>query len=307
MILCCGEALIDMLPRETAEGASAYVPHVGGAIFNSAVALGRLGAESGFLSGLSSDLFGRQLQQALADSRVDTSHAIVSKRPTTLAFVSLVDGQASYMFYDENTAGRMLRTEDLPAIADGVDAMLFGGISLIAEPCGSAYEALMAREHAGRTVMLDPNIRADFIPDAAAHAARLGRMIAMADIVKVSEDDLAWFGEEGTHAAIAGRWLEQGPKLVVITGGEKGATAYTARDTVSMPARDVRVVDTVGAGDTFNAGLLTALSETGNLGKERIASLDEETIANALAFAASVAAVVVSRSGADAPWRGELR
>lgn len=307
MILCCGEALIDMLPRASANGELAFVPHVGGSIFNSAIALGRLGVEAGFLSGLSSDLFGGQLRKALEESRVDTRHVIVSKRPTTLAFVTLADGQANYMFYDENTAGRMVNGDDIPTSMDGIDAMLFGGISLIPEPCGSAYEGLMTREHHRRTTMLDPNLRADFIPDAAMHDARLRRMIAMADIVKVSEDDLAWFGEDGSHAAIAGRWLENGPKLVVITGGERGATAYTTSETVSMPARDVRVVDTVGAGDAFNAGLLTALCETGNLAKDRVGALDEESIANALAFATSVAAAAVSRAGANPPWRNEVR
>src|SRR5690606_4416123 len=105
MILCCGEALIDMLPRETADGDAAFVPHVGGSVFNTAIALGRLDIPVSFFSGLSEDLFGVRLQDALRASGVDLTHAIVSSRPTTLAFVSLSDGQASYDFYDENTAG----------------------------------------------------------------------------------------------------------------------------------------------------------------------------------------------------------
>src|SRR5690606_21050545 len=101
MILCCGEALIDMLPRETAEGESTFAPHVGGSVFNSALALGRLGTPVSFFSGLSDDLFGRKLREALAASHVDLGYARISDRPTTLAFVTLDRGQASYVFYDE--------------------------------------------------------------------------------------------------------------------------------------------------------------------------------------------------------------
>lgn len=306
MILCCGEALIDMLPRRTAEGEAAFAPHAGGAVFNSAVALGRLGAPAGFFSGLSSDLFGRQLQEALQAANVDTGYARISDRPTTLAFVTLSDGQASYEFYDENTAGRMITADDLPAIGDDVEAMLFGGISLISEPCGTAYETLMAREHGRRTIMLDPNVRPAFIRDEAAHRARMRRMIGMADIVKISDDDLGWFGEEGSERAVARRWLEKGPKLVVVTRGGEGATAYRADAEVTINSRRVDVVDTVGAGDTFNAGLLCALQEAGLLQKGGLVRLTEAEIESALAFAAKVAAVTVSRAGANPPWRGEL-
>ena len=115
MILCCGEALIDMLPRESTGGEPAFAPYPGGAVFNTAIALGRLGVETSFFSGLSRDLFGEMLETALGASHVDASVAVRSDRPTTLAFVKLVDGQARYAFYDENTAGRMLTPADLPA------------------------------------------------------------------------------------------------------------------------------------------------------------------------------------------------
>ena len=114
MILACGEALIDMLPRRTEAGETAFAPYAGGAVFNTAIALGRLGAPSGFLSGLSTDLFGEILTESLTASKVDSSLAIRSARPTTLAFVKLTDGHATYSFYDENTAGRMLTPDDLP-------------------------------------------------------------------------------------------------------------------------------------------------------------------------------------------------
>ena len=131
MILSAGEALIDMLPRETTAGEAAFAPHAGGSVFNTAIALGRLGAPSAFFSGLSTDLFGTVLEEALAASKVDAGLAHRSDRPTTLAFVTLTNGQARYAFYDENTAGRMLSPEDLPRLPETITTCFFGGISLM--------------------------------------------------------------------------------------------------------------------------------------------------------------------------------
>ena len=163
MILCCGEALIDMIPTPVTDGGSGFVPHSGGAVFNTAISLGRLGVPVGFVTGLSTDLFGEQLKNTLAESNVETTFSIVSGLPTTLAFVRLTDGHATYTFYDENTAGRSLRPDQLPALPDSVAAMYFGGISLISEPCAEFYAALAAREAEQRVIMLDPNIRTSFV------------------------------------------------------------------------------------------------------------------------------------------------
>ena len=306
MILCCGEALIDMLPRETTLGEPAFAPYAGGAVFNTAIALGRLGAPVEFFSGLSTDLFGQQLVRVLAESKAGTRYAHFSPRPTTLAFVDLKDGHASYVFYDEGTAGRMLSPENLPHLADDVEALLFGAISLIPEPCGSTYEALMAREHARRVTMLDPNIRPGFIPDRTRHAERIRRMVAMADIVKLSDEDLAWFGEAGSPEDVIRNWLDQGPKLIVLTQGGKGATGYSRDHVASVASRKVEVVDTVGAGDTFNAGILASLHEQGLLTKAGVANLSKDAIGAALDLGARAAAVTVSRAGANPPWRREL-
>jgi fructokinase len=306
MIICCGEALIDMLPRRSTLDEPAFAPYSGGAVFNTAVALGRLGVPVQFFSGLSTDLFGEQLRTTLAESNVGSRYAHLSSRPTTLAFVRLVDGHASYVFYDEGTAGRMLSTADLPVLEGDVDALLFGAISLIPEPCGSAYEALMQREHSTRVTMLDPNIRPAFIPDREKHLARIQRMIAMADILKLSDEDLAWFGAAGAAEDAIARWLELGPRLVVMTRGSQGAVGYTRDHKIAVAPQPVKVVDTVGAGDTFNAGILASLHDQGILSKARIASLSEAEIRNALALGAAAASVTVSRAGANPPWRREL-
>lgn len=306
MIVCCGEALIDMLPRESAAGESCFAPYVGGAVFNTAIALGRLEIPVGFFTGISTDFFGAMLIDTLKASRVDLRYLKRSDLPTTLAFVRLVDGHASYLFYDENTAGRMLELSDLPAIDDAVEAMHFSCISLIPEPCGSTYEALMRREHDRRVMMFDPNIRSNFIRDKPSHLARMKRMLAMADIVKLSDEDLDWFGETGTTEEIAARWLKLGPKLIVVTRGGRGAVAFSARHRVSVDAVKVQVVDTVGAGDTVNAGILASLREQGLLTKAALADLTEEQIRSVLGFAGKAAAITVSRAGANPPWRHEL-
>lgn len=306
MILCCGEALIDMLPRTTTLGEDAYAPYAGGAIFNTAIALGRLGVPAGFFTGLSDDMMGDILRRTLGESGVDYSYCATLSRPTTVAFVKLVDGHATYAFYDENTAGRMITEAELPVLGEDCEALHFGAISLIPEPCGSTYEALLTREHEKRVISLDPNIRPGFIRDKDAHMGRIRRMAAMSDIVKFSDEDLAWFGLEGDEDALARHWLHHGAKLVVVTRGAEGAVGYTADYKVTVPSERVTVVDTVGAGDTFDAGVLASLKMQNLLTKQQVARLSEDQIARALALGAKAAAVTVSRAGANPPWAKEI-
>ncbi|MBO6899817.1 MAG: carbohydrate kinase [Rhizobiaceae bacterium] len=306
MIVCCGEALIDMLPRKNPDGLTVYLPKSGGSVFNTAIALGRLDVPVGFCSGLSTDFFGAELKAALDASNVDLRYIHSSDLPTTLAFVQLTGGHASYLFYDENSAGRMLSEDDLPEFQDDVAALHFSGISLVPEPCGSTYEGLMRREKDKRVILLDPNLRRPFIKDPTSHRARLRRMIAMADVVKLSDEDLEWFGEDGSVEDIAQRWLQLGPALVVLTAGDKGLVAYAASGKVEVAAPEVNVVDTVGAGDTVNAGLLAGFHDAGVLTKDAIRDLSAADIRTALELASQAAAITVSRAGANPPRRSEL-
>ena len=296
MILCAGEALIDMLPRD-----GAFAPHAGGSVFNTAIALGRLGAPVQFFSGLSSDLFGDILRAELAASKVDSTPAHIADRPTPLAFVTLTDGHASYAFYDENTAGRMLTADNLPDTA--ADAVFFGGISLVVEPCAAAYTALMAQVAPTAVTMIDPNIRPSFITDEAAYRARLTQMFARADIIKTSDEDLEWI-TGGTDASVLFDGTDV--QVILLTRGAEGVTVLTRDAAADVPAQKAQVVDTVGAGDTFSAGFLANLETAGLLTKSALSGASMDDLTRAAAFGARVAAITVARAGANPPWASEL-
>jgi fructokinase len=304
MILCCGEALIDMIPAPTLAGPEGFVPHVGGAIFNTAIALGRLGIPTGMLTGLSTDMFGIQLAAALKASHVDTSRAVVSNRPTTLAFVQLNDGQATYNFVDEG----MLTPVDMPTLTTDVSALYLGGISLACEPSADAYIALLKAEGAHRPVMIDPNIRPGLVDNIPAYRSRLKGAIGLADLVKVSDEDLEWLvpGPSSLKSK-ATALLELGPDAVILTRGAEGATGYLKSGAeVQIPAVRAKVIDTVGAGDTFNAGILAHLFDAGKLIKMTVSGITPETLQSAIEYGAKVAAITVTRAGANPPWRSEV-
>ncbi|SIR21791.1 fructokinase [Paracoccus thiocyanatus] len=301
MILCAGESLIDMVPQ-----ADAWRALPGGAVYNTAIALGRMGVDTGYLWPISRDGFGQALLRPLAAAGVDTGLCPRSDRLTTLAFVTLAGGEARYCFYDEGTAGRMFAPEDLPQIPDTVSALFVGGISLVPDPCGAAVEALVERLHGRIPVMLDPNIRPFFIADEAAYRARLDRLIAMADLVKLSGDDLEWLMPGASFEEAAAAILSRGPRVVFQTGGQAGARAHWSGAPLAAPALRVQVADTIGAGDTFNAGVLAALDRAGLLTRQGLDRLTPQALVQALALGTRAAAITVSRPGADPPWADEL-
>ncbi len=308
MILCCGEALIDMIPTEIVTGETGFVPHSGGSVFNTAIALGRLEVQVGIFTGLSMDFLGRQLEAALRASHVDTRSAVLSDRPTPLAFVQLSAGQASYTFYDDNSTVRMLSQSDLPDLTDDMTALYFGGISLCQNPVGDTLLAMCEKAAKDRVVVLDPNVRPGFATDVDAYRTRLMTMISQADVVKVSDEDLNWIfpGSESLEEKFSSL-LKAGVSVAVLTRGHLGATAQTSTGQMAFaPVPKVDVIDTVGAGDTFNAGFIAKLMELGQLRKDHLNSISSETLEEALFFAAKVAAINVSRAGANPPWLSEL-
>ncbi len=306
MILCCGEALIDFLPRKGADGADVYQPFNGGSIYNTAIALGRLGAPVSYFGGLSTDFFGDSLIAGLKESHVDIRPAKVQDLNTTLALVKLVDGQARYVFVDAASAGRMVTKKDLPKLPKSCAALHFGSISLIPEPCGGAFEALMKRETKTRVISLDPNIRPTLIKSKREHMARLNRLIAMADILKISDEDVHWMTGHHDFAKAAKAWLKKGPKIIAITRGGEGVEIFTRAYAFTQVAPKVVIADTVGAGDTFTAGFLATLLKDGNLTKKALAAITEADLRHAADFAARAAAVTCTRPGANPPWAKEM-
>jgi len=174
------------------------------------------------------------------------------------------------------------------------------------DPAAATYEALQARESGTRVTMIDPNIRPGFITDQAPYRARITRMMARADIVKLSDEDLHWLMGAGDLTRLARQIIATGPSLVFLTEGATGARAVTATQDRFVAAQKVTVADTVGAGDTFNAGVLAALHRAKALHKPALATLPDATLDAALTLGTRAAAVTVSRAGANPPWADEL-
>ncbi|MCG8512353.1 MAG: carbohydrate kinase [Rhodospirillales bacterium] len=306
MILCNGEALIDFLPVETGSGDLAFQPFNGGSVYNVAIALGRLGMDVGFFGGLSEDLFGRSLSEGLKASKVDLSFAVQNERSSTLAFVKFDGGDAEYAFVDGASVGRMLTQSDIPELPESVTALHFGSISLIPDPGGATYETMAVQNADKRLISFDPNIRPTLIHDRDAYLRRFEAMVEAAHILKLSDADLEWLAPGADAAAASREWIGRGVGLVVLTRGGEGAISFTARETVQCPPARVDVVDTIGAGDTFMAGLLAHFDTAGVLNPDGIGTLDGQTLIEALDFATRAAAVTVSRAGANPPWSHEL-
>jgi fructokinase len=200
----------------------------------------------------------------------------------------------------------MLTDDQLPKLDQAIGTLHVGSISIVPEPSGSTLETLCNREHQARVISFDPNIRAGLIKDRAKHLARLERLMGIADLVKLSDEDLAWIDPHLDAAAAAQRWLDLGAKVVTVTSGAKGAVSFCKRGQVEVAAQKGKVADTVGAGDTFTAGILTYLHRNSLLSKNAISALDLEQLQEALRFAARAAAITVSRPGADPPWSHEM-
>jgi fructokinase len=296
-----GEALIDLVPA----GDEMLTAHPGGGPFNTARSLGRLERPVAYLGRISTDHFGARLAGELAADGVRLDAHVRSDDPTTLALVELdANGVAQYRFYTEGTAASGLtEAEALAALPDGVAFLHVGTLGLVLEPMADALEALAGALTGRALVMVDPNCRPAIVADPAAFRARLARVFALADVVKVSEEDLAWLSP-GVPAADAARaLLGQGPAVVLLTLGGDGALALTRDSEQAVSAPPVDVVDTIGAGDAFSGGWLTWWSERG-LGRAELA--DAGRVAEATEFACLVAALTCARAGAFPPTRGEL-
>jgi len=310
MILVCGEALIDLFigaPSPTGLAAEAVA---GGSPFNVAIGVGRLGRHAAFLSTLSEDAFGVFLAGKLTEAGVSASYLQRCPNPTTLSVVATSEtGQPQYSFYAPDSADRALRPEALPPrLPPEVNAIAAGSYALGVEPIASAIETLLDREAGSRAISLDPNVRPRVVGDLNAYRVRFERLLAHATIVKASDEDieLLYPGQDLVTAARA--WLQRGPRLIIVTRGENGPLAVFGSSVIERAAPRVDVVDTVGAGDTFHAGLLSWLDANALLAPQGVAALNEAQVTEALDFAAAAAAIVCTRRGANPPiWEEVTR
>ncbi len=317
MILCCGEALVDMVPF-VSEGAEAFRPCPGGSPYNSAIAIGRLGAPVAFLGRLSTDFFGELLVKRLRDNGVGTELIVRTDQTTTLAFVKLEAGaEPQYAFYTEGSADRSLSPADIPArLPVEARCILFGSISMTMEPVASTIEALVKRERARKdaaapVISVDPNVRPILISDVSAYVRRLEGWMASSTIVKISAADLEFVYPDLEREAAIDKILTLGPTLVVTTLGMDGALAVGRRSNGSTfrataPVVPVKVVDTIGAGDTFHAGFLSWLEKHGKMSRAAVAALREDELAEALVFANLAASLVCAKRGAEPPTLAEM-
>ncbi|MBL0402542.1 carbohydrate kinase [Microvirga aerilata] len=308
MILVSGEALIDLFIGAPASAGFPAEAIAGGSPFNVAIGIGRLGRPAAFLSTLSDDVFGSFLADKLSQAGVSPAYLQRCPNYTTLSVVATdASGQPQYSFYAPNAADRALRPESLPAqLPPEVNAIAAGSYALGVEPIASAIETLLRREAGSRVISLDPNVRPRVVGDLAAYRERFESLLAYATIVKASDEDIELLYSTGDLASAARAWLQRGPKLVIVTRGEKGPLAVFGEGVLERPAPKIEVVDTVGAGDTFHAGLLSWLDVNHLLTPQAIASLNETQVTEALDFAAAAAAIVCTRRGANPPSWAEV-
>jgi fructokinase len=307
MMLSCGDALVDFLPVAAVDGRDALVPAVGGSCLNVAVGMARLGAEAGFVGGISTDLFGRMIADHARASEVDLRFATLSDHQTTLAFVRTVGGEPQYAFYDEGTASRHWTWQSGTLPFDRIEVLHVGSTTLVDEQ--SAAEALALVQEARRsvTVSFDPNCRPNLVTDKRRYVERMAAFTAAAHIVRMSDVDFDYLYGDDDPARRAAAWLAAGAILVIITRGAEGAEAWhKTGGSVAVAAPAGPVVDTIGAGDSFQAALLFALQVMGRSKAEALAELSADELRRALSFAARCAAITCSRPGADPPRRAEI-
>jgi fructokinase len=304
MIVICGEAVVDFIPNSHTPGEFTATP--GGGPVNTAVALARLGTSTTMLARLSGDGFGRLLRAHLVDNAVVLARAAEATEPSSLAIATIgADGSAGYRFLVAGTADWGWTDTELGAVSPEVLAVHSGSLAIAIGPGAAAVRRWLARSRSTATVSFDPNIRAALIDDLGEHRQTVERCVALADVVKVSRDDLAALYPKEDGLAVARRWLDTGPAVVVMTDGAAGSVGLTVSNEVRCPARPGPVVDTIGAGDTFSGALLDWLSRAGRLGG-RLAPLTEADLASALEHASLAAAITCGRAGADSPYRDEL-
>jgi fructokinase len=307
MFIVCGEALFDVFATGDTPTGMGFDGRIGGSPFNVALGLARMQQPVGFLGGIGTGFAGERLMRALAEEGINTGCVARIDAPTTLSLIGLnAQGVPSYAFYGHGAADRLLHASHLDAIPAAARCFHFGSFAMVVESTASTQRLLVEREQARSLISYDPNIRTNVEPDLAVWRATLEWMLPRTHLLKVSDEDLGLLYPGRTPEDFAAEALAAGSALVIVTRGGDGAIGFTQRDSVAVLPGPVTVVDTVGAGDTFQAAVLTWLAEQERLAPEKIGRLSRGDVERALRFAADAAAITCSRRGADLPRRNEL-
>ncbi len=313
LITSMGEILIDFIPIEEHGTTVGFRFYPGGSPFNVAVTLARLEQPTAFLSKLADDFFGRYLRGYLEQQHIAT-HLLQqdAQAATTLAFVTVEAGEALYTFYDAGAADTLLSVEELPAACFEETRILhFGSISLLRGTTPAAVLATAERLKGQALLSFDPNLRSGMVRDEPSYRALIQRLVSLSDIIKLSAADMAWLAPEEPQEQVAADLLARGAAMVVVTQGSEGVFAFRAAAQGSalrwrIPAFQVAVADTVGAGDAFSGGLLAALAERGVDSRAALMQLDPDELEQSLRFASAVSALTCTRPGANPPYRAEV-
>jgi fructokinase len=297
-----GEALIDLAPDGLP---GVYRAHPGGSPFNVAVGLARLGNRTALMARLADNGFGRMLRSAAAAEGIDLEGAPHATQPTTLAVVSFEDGMhATYEFYLEGTADWQWTTAELGRLRSDAEVLHFGSIASWTAPGSERIDALVRDVRATGRVLVsyDPNVRPPVIGARARARELVERSVRRAHVVKASREDIDWLYPGRVVNEISAHWNALGAALVVVTDGSRGATAHRAGgEPLRRPGREVSVVDTIGAGDAFTAGMLSGLVRRGLHVPARAADLSDAALADILDEAVLVSSLTCERAGADPP------
>jgi fructokinase len=307
MLLSCGDALIDFLPSKTFDGREALTPVVGGSCLNVAIGIARLDVPAGFVGGISTDTFGKMIADHASNSAVDLRYATRSDLQATLAFARVTGTETQYAFYDAGTASRnwVYRRDEITL--DNVECVHLGSTTLVNDKGAAEALALIADARQRTTISVDPNCRPNLVKDKDAYRARIASLCRQADIVKLSDVDFAYLFEDEPYAARAETLLSDGASLVVLTRGDLGACAWDrSTGMIEVEAPAVQVVDTIGAGDSFQAALLAALHRLGRIERQRLQEITTAELKRAVSFACQCAAFTCTRPGADPPRSREL-
>jgi fructokinase len=311
MYLVCGEALFDVFDVSSPDSPAnslRFDAVAGGSPFNVAIGLRRLGVDVQYMGGLSRDPLGIRLHQLLENEGVGTQYVKRSNAPTTLAMVALdAHGHPHYDFRGAGCADRTLEPDDLPVLDENVSGIHVGSYSLVVEPIGNTLLTLARREQGRRLITLDPNVRLNVEPDVELWRGRVASFALLADVVKVSDEDLKLLYPGRDLDECASAWLGNHCQLVIVTRGSAGAQVYTRTAQWSIPAYPSSVQDTVGAGDTFQAALIAQLVNAGRTREERLNALTRDTLRQMMDFASAASAITCSRKGPDLPRLADVK